>query len=55
MFVIMEVLARRYILLVKSLNTEKCETRPPDEVKIFEIDIPDHNTVPDNSDKNNDW
>ena len=54
-FAIMEVLAKGYILLVKSLNTEKCLMRHPNDVKIFEGDIPDHNAVPDNSDNNNDW
>ena len=50
-FVIMEVLAKRYILLVKSLNTHKCLTRHPNGVNIFEGDIADDNAVPDNSDK----
>ena len=54
-FVIMEVLAKGYILLVKSLNTDKCLMRHPNDVKIFEGDIADHNAVPDNSDQNNDW
>ena len=53
--VIMEVLAKGYILLVKSLNTGKYLMRHPHDVKIFEGDIPDHNAVPDNSDCNNDW
>ena len=53
-FVIMEVLAKRYILLVKSLNTYKCLTRHPNGVNIFEGDIADDNAVPDNSDKSND-
>ena len=54
-FVIMEVLAKGYILLVKSLNTHKCLTRHPNDVNIFEGDIADDNAVPDNSDKSNDW
>ena len=29
--------------------------RHPNDVKLFEGDIPDHNAVPDNSDNNNDW
>ena len=54
-FVIMEVLAKGYILLLKSLNTDKCLMRHPNDVKRFEGDIADHNAVPDNSDHNNDW
>ena len=42
-------------MLVKSLNTVKCLMRHPNDVKIFEGDIPDHNAFPDNSDYNNDW
>ena len=53
-FVIMEVLAKGYILLVKSLNTDKCLMRDPNDVKIFEGDIPDYNAIPENSDNNND-
>ena len=52
---LMEVLAKGYILLVKSLNTVKCLMRYPNDVKIFQGDIPDHNAVPDNSGNNNDW
>ena len=51
----MEVLAKGYILLVKSLNTDKCLMRHPNDVKIFEGDIADHSAVPDNSDNKNDW
>ena len=29
--------------------------RNPNDVKILERDIPDHNAFPDNSDYNNDW
>ena len=29
--------------------------RHPNDVKIFEGDIPDRNAFPDNSDYNNDW
>ena len=54
-FVIIEVLAKGYILLVKSLDTDKCLMRHLNDVKIFEGDIADHNAVPDNSDNNNDW
>ena len=54
-FVIMEVLPKGYILSVKSLNTDKCLMSYPNNVKMFEGDITDHNTVPDNSDNNNDW
>ena len=53
-FVIMEVLAKGYILLVKSSNTAKCLMRYSNDVKMFEDDIPGHNAVPDNSDNNND-
>ena len=53
-FVIMEVLAKGYILLVKSLNTDRCLMRDPNDVKIFEGDIPDYNAIPDNSENNND-
>ena len=51
----MEVLAKGYILLVKSLNTDKCLMRHPNDVKIFEGDIAHHNAVPNNSDNKNDW
>ena len=51
----MKVLAKRYILLVKSLNNDKCLMRHPNDVKIFEGDIADHNAVQDNSDHNNAW
>ena len=54
-FVTMEVLVKRFILLEKSLNTHKCLMKHPTDVKIFEGDIADHNTVPGNSDNNNDW
>ena len=54
-FVTMEVLAKGYILLVKSLNVDKCLMRHPNDLKIFEGDIADHSAVPDNSDHNNDW
>ena len=54
-FVIMEVLAKGFILLVKSLNTDKCLMSHPNDAKIFEGDITDHNAVPGNSDNNNDW
>ena len=50
----MEILAKGYILVVKSLNTEKCLMRHPNNVKIFEGDIPDHIAVLDNLDNNND-
>ena len=50
----MEVLANGYILLVQSLNTDKCLMRHHD-VKILEGDIAHHNAVPDNSDNKNDW
>ena len=53
-FVIMEILAKGYILVVKSLNREKCLMRHPNNVKIFEGDIPDHIAVLDNLDNNND-
>ena len=53
-FVIMEILAKGYILVVKSLNTEKCLMRHPNNVKIFEGDIPDHIAVLDNLNNNND-
>ena len=48
----MEVLDKGYILLVKSLNTDKCLMSHPNDVKIFEGDIADHNAVQDNSDSN---
>ena len=51
----MEVLAKRYILLVKSLNNDKCLMRHPNDVKILKGDIADHNAVQDNSDHNNAW
>ena len=51
----MEVLAKEYILVVKSLNGDKCLMRHPNDVKIFEGDIPANNAVSDNSDNNNDW
>ena len=51
----MEVLAKGFILLVNSLNTEKCLMRRPNDIKIFEGDIADHNAVPDNSNNSNDW
>ena len=51
----MEVLAKGYILLVKSLNTDKCLMRHPNDVKMFEGDSADDNAVPENSDNNNDW
>ena len=54
-FVTMEVLAKGFILLVKSLNTDKCLMSHPNDTKIFEGDIRDHNAVPGNSDNNNDW
>ena len=54
-FVIIEVLAKRYILLVKSLNIDKCLMSHPNDAEIFEGDIPDHNAVLDNSYNNNDW
>ena len=54
-FIIMEVLVKGYILLVKSLRTHKCLMRHPNDVKIFEGDIGDHNAVPNNSDNSNDW
>ena len=54
-FVIMVVLAKVFILLVKSWNIDKCLMRHPNDVKIFEGDIADHSAVPDNSDNNNDW
>ena len=51
----MKVLAEGFILLVKSVNTDKCSMRHPNDVKTFEADIADHNAVPDNSDNSNDW
>ena len=54
-FVIMEVLAKGYILLVKSLNTGKCLMRHPNDVKLCEGDIADHSIVPGNPDNKNDW
>ena len=51
----MEVLAKGYILVVKSLNNDKCLMRHPNDVKIFEGDIPANNAVSENSDNNNDW
>ena len=51
----MEVLAKGYIFLAKSLSTDKCLMRHPNYVKIFKGDIADHNAVPDNSDHNKDW
>ena len=51
----MVVLAKGYILLVKSLNTDKCLMRHPNDVKIFKGGIADHNAVPDNSGDNNNW
>ena len=53
--IITEVLAEGYISLEESLNTDKCLMRHPNDVKIFEGDIPDHNAVPDNSENNIDW
>ena len=54
-FAILEVLAKGYILLLQSLNSDKGLLSHPNDVKIFEGDIPDHNAIPDNSDNNNDW
>ena len=54
-FVIMEVLAKGYILLVKSLSTGKWLMRHPNDVKICEGDIADHSIVPGNPDNKNDW
>ena len=51
----MEGLAEGFILLVKSLNTDKCLIRHPNDLKIFEGDIADHNAVSDNSNNSNDW
>ena len=53
--VIMEVLAKGYILLVKSLNTDECLMRHPNGVKVFEGDIADHNAVANYSDHDSDW
>ena len=49
----MEVLAKGFILLVKSLNIGKCLMRHPDDVSILEGDIANRNAVPDNSDNKN--
>ena len=54
-FVIIEVLAKYCILLVKSLNTDKCLMRHLNDIKIFEGGTADHNAVPDNSNNNIDW
>ena len=54
-FVNMGVLAKGHILLVKSLSTDKCLMMHPNDAKIFEGDIADHNTVAGNSDNSNDW
>ena len=51
----MEVLAKGFILLVKSLNIGKCLMRHPDDVNILEGDIANRNAVPDNSDNKNNW